>query len=147
MQGFDYFSVDEVRKELGEQVDSSVTFSNDLQSMPEIKVTRFDEDDMLRIGAVPIYSIDSLVRRAPSLQQAQDTHEAELLVHPADIYKWSLLEGKWVRVTQNGEKSILKCVASEDVIPGTVCIPRGLARSEKLGAIFGPVELKNLSVT
>ena len=147
LDGFDYFTLDEVRKELGEQVGAEVTFSNDLQSMPEIKITRFDDDDMLRIGAVPIYSIDALVRRAPSLQQAQESQEAELLVHPNDIYKWSLLEGKWVRVTQDGEKSILKCVASEDVMPGTVCIPRGLSRSEKLGAIFGRVELKNLSVT
>ena len=147
LNDFDYYALDEVRKELGEQVDASVIFSNDLQSLPEIKISNFNEDDMLRIGAVPIYSIDSLVRRAPSLQQAQDTQEAELLVHPSDIYKWSLLEGKWVRVTQDGEKSILKCVASEDIMPGTVCIPRGLSRSEKLGPIFGPVELKNLSVT
>ena len=147
LNGFEYYSVDDVRQELGEQIDSSIAFSNDLQTMPEIEITRFDENDMLRIGSVPIYSIDSLVRRAPSLQQAQGLQEAELLVHPNDIHKWSLLEGKWVRVTQNGEKSILKCVASEDIIPGTVCIPRGLSRSEKLGAIFGPIELKNLSVS
>ena len=148
LSGFDYFTVNEVRNEMREQVDASMEFTNDLLSTPEIKITRFDQDEMLRIGKVPIYSIDPLVRRAPSLQQAQGgEQEAELLVHPDDIYKWSLLEGKWVRVTQNGEKSILKCVASEDMIPGTVCIPRGLSRSEKLGAIFGQVELKNLSVS
>ena len=147
LNGFEYFSLDEVSSAIREQIDSSISFTNELKSTPDIKITHFDEDDMLRIGSIPIYSIDPLVRRAPALQQAQDLQEAELMVHPEDIYKWSLLEGKWVRVTQDGEKSILKCVANEDLIPGTVCIPRGLSRSEKLGAVFGRVELKNLSVS
>ena len=147
LNGFEYFSVDDVRKELGEQIDSSLAFSNELKTMPEILLTDYAEDDMLRVGSVPIYAVDSLVRHAPSLQQAQGVQEAELLVHSSDIYKWGLLEGKWVRVTQDDGKSILKCVADDSVMPGTVCVSRGLARSEKLGAAFGPVELKNLSVS
>ena len=65
---------------------------------------------------------------------------------PVMVKRLGLIEGKWVRVTQDGGKSILKCVVNNDLMPGTVCIPRGLVRSEKLGALFGSVELKNLSV-
>ena len=97
-------------------------------------------------GNVPIYSIDALVRNAPSLQAAQGSEDAELLIHASDVKRFGLIEGKWVRVTQDGGKSILKCVVNNNLIPGTVCIPRGLTRSEKLGALFGSVELKNLSV-
>lgn len=147
LEGFEYFAVDEVRKELGGQVDASVTFSNDLQSVPAINITAYDDNELLRVGNVPIYSIDSLVRHAPSLQLAQSTQDAELMVHSSDVHKLGLSVGKWVRVTQDGEKSILKCVINDEVVPGTACIPRGLSRSEKLGAVFGSVELKNLSVT
>lgn len=146
LEGFEYFNVDDVRKELSEQIDSSLSFSNELRSIPNIELVTYDEETIVRTGNVPIYSIDALVRHAPSLQEAQGSGDAVLMIHADDVKRFGLLAGKWVRVTQDGEKSILKCVINNELIPGTVHIPRGLKRSEKLGAIFGPVELKNLSV-
>ena len=145
LEGFNYFNVEDVRKELGAQVDSALPFSNELSSVPEIKITS-SEEDVYRTGNVPIYSVDTLARHSPSLQEAQGLEDAVLMIHADDVRKYGLLEGKWVRVTQDGEKSILKCVTNNDLTPGTVYIPRGLKRSEKLGALFGSVELKNLSV-
>ncbi len=146
LEGFDYYSVDDVRAEIGKQVDESVAFSNELNSLPAIELRSFDQESVFRVGSLPIYSTDSLVRHAPSLQEAMEKQDAVLWVHENDVAKFGLLEGKWVRVTQDGEKSILKCVVNNDLMPGTVCIMRGLPRSEKLGAVFSPVELKNLSV-
>ena len=138
--------MDDVRAEIGKQVDESVAFSNELNSLPAIELRSFDQESVFRVGSLPIYSTDSLVRHAPSLQEAMEKQDAVLWVHENDVAKFGLLEGKWVRVTQDGEKSILKCVVNNDLMPGTVCIMRGLPRSEKLGAVFSPVELKNLSV-
>ena len=66
-------------------------------------------------------------------------------MNPKDIKKYGLIEGKWVKVTQGNQSSIFECVKDNNILPGTVYVARGLVRSEKLGAAYGPVELRNLS--
>ena len=146
LHNFDYFNVEDIRLKIAAEIDASASFSNELKKFPQVTLELNNGDELYRTGNVPIYSIDSLVRHAPSLQQAQELEDAVLMMHSADVKKYGLIVEKWVRVTQDGEKSILKCVVNDDLKPGTAYIPRGLVRSEKLGALFGQIELKSLSV-
>ncbi|MFK8026666.1 MAG: NADH-quinone oxidoreductase subunit NuoG [Gammaproteobacteria bacterium] len=146
LDGFDYMSIEDVRQEISQYVDESFEFSNELSSLPEVEVKRWEEDVVFSTGAVPIYSIDPIVRNAASLRQAQDLDESIMMINHIDVEKHGLIDGKWVKVSQGEESGIFKCVINDNVQPGTVHIPRGLPRSEKLGGVYAPVQLKNLSV-
>ena len=87
-----------------------------------------------------------MVRNATSLQQAQGYEESAAYINSTDIEKYGLVAGKWVKVIQGDANGIFQCIVDDNVLPGTIYIPRALPRSEKLNAFYGPVELKNLSV-
>ena len=146
LEGFDYVGIDDVRQEISQHLDDSYVFSNELSSLPKLEIKIWEADDVFSTGAVPIYSIDSIVRNASSLRQAQDLNESVMMVNRVDVEKHGLLEGKWVKVTQGEDSSILQCVINDNIQAGTVYIPRGLPRSEKLGGVFASVQIKNLSV-
>lgn len=146
LQDFDYTSIDEVRNEILTQVETTTAFSNDLSSTPSIRINKYDQEAIFRVAALPIYAIDSLVRNAPALQAAQGVQEAKLMIHSQDVERLRLLEGEWIKVTQDQQSGIFKCVIDDSLIPGTVGIDRGLPRSEKLGSAYGPVTLEHVSV-
>lgn len=146
LDGFEYNSAEDVRKELGVQVNSSFEFSNELNSTIEVQKIEWQANQMFRVGTAPIYSIDALVRNAPSLQEAQDLSESSVLVNAQDVEHFGLNEGKWVKVTQGEQSGIFQCVTDNKIQPGTIYIARSLPRSEKLGAVYGPVLVKNISV-
>ncbi len=146
LDGFDYVDIDDVRQEISQSLDNSFGFSNELPSLPKIEIKNWDEGIVFSTGAIPIYSIDSIVRNASSLKQAQDLDESVMMINSIDVEKHGLIEGKWVKVSQDEDSSIFKCVINNKIEPGTVYIPRGLPRSEKLGGVYAPVQLKNLSV-
>jgi NADH-quinone oxidoreductase subunit G len=146
LDGFDYVGIDDVRQEISQQLDKSFEFSNELTSLPNIEIENWQPDTIFSTGATPIYSIDSIVRNASSLKQAQDLDESVLMINHIDVEKHGLLEGKWVKVTQGEESGIFKCVTNNNIQVGTVYIPRGLPRSEKLGGVYAALQLKNLSV-
>ena len=146
INGFDYRTIEDVQAEISSYIQESFQFSNDLTATPVLDMQQTDEQQVYCIGSLPIYSIDTLVRNASSLQMAQGLEEACAHINPSDIQKYGLIEGKWVKVIQGEEGGIFQCVSDDNILPGTVHITRALPRSEKLGAVFGPVELKNLSV-
>ncbi|MFK7794720.1 MAG: NADH-quinone oxidoreductase subunit NuoG [Gammaproteobacteria bacterium] len=146
LEGFDYADINDVRKEISQQLDKSFEFSNHLTSLPSIELKHWDSDVVFSTGATPIYSIDAIVRNAISLKQAQGLDESVLMVNAIDVDKYGLVEDGWVKVSQEEDSSIFKCVVNNNIVPGTVHIPTGLPRSEKLGSTYAVVELKNLSV-
>ena len=147
LKDFGYLSLDNVRAEIASMTDESFEFSNKLSSVPIIGSDINDHDAIHCVTSLPIYSVDALVRNATSLQEAQGLQEASAHINSSDIKKYNLVAGKWVKVIQGEESGIFQCIADDNVLPGSIYIERALPRSEKLGAITGPVELKNLSVT
>lgn len=146
LDGFDYVGIDDVRQEISQHLDESFEFSNELSSLPKIEIKHWDADAVFSTGAIPIYSIDSIVRNADSLKQAQNLDESVLMINDIDVEKHGLIEGNWVKVTQGERSSILQCVINNKIQDGTVYISRGLPRSEKLGGVYAAVQLQNLPV-
>ena len=146
LDGFDYVAIENVQKEITNCIDGSLEFSNDLTSVPSINNIQSNDDALYCVGDTPIYSVDALVRNATSLQQAQGYEESAAYINSTDIEKYGLVAGKWVKVIQGDANGIFQCIVDDNVLPGTIYIPRALPRSEKLNAFYGPVELKNLSV-
>ena len=142
LDGFDFNSIEEVRSEIREQVDSSFAFSNALPCMPQVNIKPASIKDFSRVGSKPIYSIDALVRNAISLQEAQKSMHAEVALHANDMNRLGIQKDDLVEVTQDEQAATFKCTQDNNLIEGTAYIPSGLAGSEKLGAVYGEVQIK-----
>lgn len=142
LEGFNYYKLAEVNHEMRAMLNDSVSFSNELVSLPEIKPKDVPADDILyRVGSMPIYSSDALLRRASALQEAQGVLQATFAMHPADIEKYELAVDQPTLVSQGKEEAIMRCVADKQLLPGTVCVSRAIPGSEKLASLFSPIEI------
>jgi NADH-quinone oxidoreductase subunit G len=143
LEGFDYDSSDEILKDVRAAVDKM-----QVPSVTELKVTPKQLDGagkkLIRIGSIPLYSTDALVRRAPSLQAAEPILEgvvASARVHHKTGAKLKLHEGDLVKVSQ-GENEIELPLIFDDRLPlRGVYIPGGIAATSGLSELFGEVEL------
>jgi NADH-quinone oxidoreductase subunit G len=91
-----------------------------------------------RIGGVPLYAGDSLVRRADALQRTVHARPAAVYLSRAEADRLGLVEGEQARVRQRGEAT-LTVVIDDEIPAGTVWIPAALPGSAALGPMFGEV--------
>jgi len=137
--GFDYFSADEVRRELKEacrslQLDNSVAESGSVKH----SVRR---EGLVRVGNVPLYSTDPVVRRSKPLQQAADAGRPIAVISPADADSLGLAGSSRVLVRQGRREQVLELQLDDGIARGCVWIPQGLATTAELGPNYAPVEL------
>jgi NADH-quinone oxidoreductase subunit G len=97
---------------------------------------------LTRIGDVPIYATDALVRRAPALQQTADAIDAAIRINPSEAAKAGLADGDQARVVQDGMRAILPVEIDPGVADGSIRVCAALAGSESLGGQFGEVTLE-----
>ncbi len=96
----------------------------------------------MRIGEVPLYAADPLVRRAEALQATGAAVEATLRLSPAALEQAGLVEGEPVRVVQGERRATLVVEVDPRVPDGCVAVPAGVKGSEGLGPQFGEVTLE-----
>jgi NADH-quinone oxidoreductase subunit G len=102
-------------------------------------------DTLWRTGEVPIYSGDSIVRRAPALQQTTHAAATVCAVHPATARRHGLEAAERVRVTQGEASAELDLVLDERVAPGAVGLPVATCPVSTLGAGGGDISLEVLA--
>jgi NADH-quinone oxidoreductase subunit G len=147
LEGFDYDSADAIHHELRDAVHGmSVPVRPDLPIPAPLKS---ETKKLYRIGSVPIYSGDSLVRRAKALQAAQATLEgmsASVRVHPATGQRLHLQKGMIATVKQDNAEAELLLLFDERVPERAVLAPTGIEQTATLGSLFGAIEItqKNL---
>ncbi len=140
IDGFDQVSssdaLEEARKAAaGRELDNTV--SADINAERQLSGS-----GLSRIGDVPIYATDSMVRRAPALQQTADAITAAIRINPADAAKAGLADGDLATVVQDGNGAELPVEIDPGVADGCVRVCAGLAGSESLGGQFGEVTLE-----
>jgi len=101
-------------------------------------------DGLIRVGSVPIYAVDPLVRRAPALQRTPAANSFGVFLNPAEAKRLGLAEGDGVEVRQNGDLARAQVTLDGSVPAGCVSVPAGVARSELLGAQIGPVTIRKV---
>jgi NADH-quinone oxidoreductase subunit G len=151
LQGFDYRDGAQVHDELAAICGNSQC---DNRSRGDFEVTHPPtQSDLMRIGSVPIYATDPLVRRAPALQRMEMTRSAfGVYLHPDQASREGLSAGDVVMVKQaalngsdvNDREATAHIFIDERVPPGCACIPAGVAGSEWLGDQIGPVSLTRM---
>jgi NADH-quinone oxidoreductase subunit G len=135
LPGFAYESADEVKREaLG---DGNVTgrLGNRLKSVAPGETAPATAGGLQRIGEVPIYAADAIVRRARALQRTRDAAPPVAWMNRALYEKLGLREGDAVRVRQGGGEAVVPA-GIDDKLPAD-CIRLAAARPET--AALGPM--------
>jgi NADH-quinone oxidoreductase subunit G len=96
-----------------------------------------------RIGEIPIYGVDPLVRHADALQETPDAVAAgRLWLAPATAAEAGLAEGDLARVRQGEAGAELRVALSDGVAPGCALVYRATEAGAALGPAFGPVTVE-----
>ncbi|QKK01782.1 MAG: hypothetical protein HND55_03370 [Pseudomonadota bacterium] len=90
----------------------------------------------------PPYAGDSLLRRAPALQQTSQAAATVVAVHSATAERHGLSGAERVRVIQNGASAELALVIDDRVAPGAVGLPVATAAVAELGPGGGEIRLE-----
>ena len=136
--GFDQVASTEVRDELRGLVGES----GPVQSPWPLPSSTPDKlDGTERVGDVPIYAVDPVVRRAPALQRTRDAALAEATVSASFAMTLGLKAGDKVALRQNGHAATALLGIDPSVPDGCVRVPSGMPASEALGPAFGPMEI------
>lgn len=142
LSGFEFDSVAEVTAELRAGVEG-VEFSAAALD-PQAVVWPTAAAALARVGDVPSYRSDALVRRAGALQLRGDTPSAAVALNEADARRLELTAGDRVRVGQGAAVVELPVVCDARVAEGTAYIPAALDGTRGLGAAYGTVTLERV---
>ncbi len=140
LQGFDYEAADEVLQELKLAMQhSSLVVKEGVGSL-----VKKNGNGLSRIGEIPIYAGDGLVRRAEALQKTQAIIDGELAavrVNAQTATELGLSAGNMARVKQNGSEVKLPVVIDERVPLQAVFIAGGIMATKELSELFGRIEV------
>ncbi|HKJ09883.1 MAG TPA: NADH-quinone oxidoreductase subunit NuoG, partial [Gammaproteobacteria bacterium] len=136
--GFDYMSSEQVRDDVRNRVGRG-TRNNRLQPGAVAGTT---PGDLERVGDVPIYAFDPLVRRATALQHTDDGADAVVRICLAQAEQLGIADAERVTVRQGECSATLPLVIDERVARGCAWIPAARPSSVTLGGAFGTVKLQ-----
>ena len=141
LNGFDYDSTEAVRADItgGDAEAWRALLNNRLKATPVQDASAPADTALQRIGEVPIYQADAIVRRAPSLQKTRDAAAPVAWMHGALLQKLQIEEGGMVALRQ-GSGSIVITAKRDDRLPqGCVRIAAGHPLTAGLGDMFGEI--------
>ncbi len=139
LEGFDYISSEQVLVEAQSVCgDLKPDNSSDLVKT----MAPFEANGLWRVADVPIYALDSLVRRAPSLQASPLSRPAEVRLHPEVAQELGLVGRDQVQVRHNGAGVDLPLVLDTSIPRGCAWVPAGMSASVALGPAVGPVTIQ-----
>ena len=140
LDGFDYVSVDEVRDEIESAAASlSVSASSEWRCPTSLAT---GSNGLMRVGHLPLYAVDSLVRRSEPLQATRDTIMAAAYINSKTASQEGLSANQNVRVVQDQHSTNLPVVIDEGVPDQCVFIPAGVKDSQSLGDAYGSVKIE-----
>ena len=141
LSDFEYDDVDSVRRALLPTGGLSEGTLNN-----ELSVIRFDgvvmSEGLTRVGDVPPYRTDALVRRAEVLQR---TDGVFALAHPDVLAGMGIVSGAQVRVRQNDAVCDVVLTADTRLAPHCVRVAAGVVEHAGLGAMMGAISVERAS--
>jgi NADH-quinone oxidoreductase subunit G len=116
LEGFDYESSEAVRTEAFSKFELPSALNNQLKAGAVTPNTAVAQNGLQRIGEVPIYQMDAVVRRASSLQKTHDAAAPVAWMHSALLEKLGLKEGAMVNLRQ-GDAAVALPATRDDRLP------------------------------
>ena len=139
VDGFDFISIDEVHTELQTQTSSAIQHEFKWQQPASVEVA---VSGVERIGYLPIYSVDSLVRRSQALQATHDAVNNSVIVNTALAKEQGLKQDGAVAIVQNGKTITLPVIVDDGVADGSVLVPVAIKETTSLTDGYGSIEIK-----
>jgi NADH-quinone oxidoreductase subunit G len=145
--GFNFDSIEQVRGEWQTSVgDVASRLSNEIGGAPAViapaQSAGIGRAEIERIGEVPIYHADAIVRRADSLQQTRDAQVGTAWLAGSLIDRLGLRQGERLRIMQQGGEATLPFGRDDRLPADCVRLPSGCRETAGLGAMFGVVTLE-----
>jgi NADH-quinone oxidoreductase subunit G len=141
LSGFDYLDSTSIRDE-ALQHHAAPLPENRLHPGAATLQPIADAEGWQRVGGVPIYATDAIVRRAAPLQATPDAWDDTVRLNPHMLAEHQIADGAKVRLIQGECSSVLPVCADARVPDGCVWYPVGLPNSARLGASFANVRLE-----
>jgi len=139
LQGFDYDSAEEVKREVLGDGEVAVRLDNRVKSTGLTIIAPPRASGIQRIAEVPIHAADAIVRRSRPLQRTRDGAPPVAWMNRALFEQLGLREGDALRVRQGAGEALVDA-AIDDRLPAG-CLRLAAARPETaaLGAMSGTV--------
>lgn len=140
---FEYQSAQDVRDEIDALIDK-LEFTANASSPVSEKHTKEVATGLTRLGEIPIYAVDSLVRRAKALQAAQPSLEGQITtirMNQVLAERLGLYEGMMALAKQPHGEVILPVSIDARLPDQTVLIAGGIPETASLGELIGAVEV------
>ena len=146
LSGFDFDSVEAVRNEISPYLQSVVSgaLNEGATQIGADETSLVQRDELERIGEVPIYQLDAIVRRAESLQKTRDAATPTAAMNSRMIGKFNLKAGAAVRVKQNGSAIVLNASCDETLPDHCVRVAAGHPLTAGLESMFGAIQLEHI---
>jgi NADH-quinone oxidoreductase subunit G len=141
LEGFDYQDSSEVLTDLRGRV-ANVAPSPPIPSSLELAEDTDGADSIFRIGRVPMYASDPLVRRATALQGTADGDFRGVHINHVLARKLGLSDGENAIVQQNGARKTFAVVVDDKVPDGCAGLSAGIVETAGLGPSFGPMNIE-----
>jgi NADH-quinone oxidoreductase subunit G len=160
LPGFDYDSVEAVRSDCVVAMgDTAARLDNAIQGEPgqlnatpadarrsSLATAGTDGAVIERIGEVPIYHVDGIVRRAESLQLTRDAQVAVASLPGALVEMLGLRQNDRVRILQSGGEAVLPYLRDDRLPANCARIPAGCHETSALGPMWGEIVLERAAV-
>ncbi len=142
LDDFDYFSSDDVKKEVRSKCES-IELSNAITKAGTVKINSAAKG-IYRSSDVPMYAADAVVRRAASLQKTVDAQSMCVRLNSAEANRLGVSAATAVTVKQ-ADNSIALTLVIDDTIPDDCAwIPSALEGNDLLGDAFAVVSVESV---
>jgi len=144
--GFEHDTAEAVRREALGDGDIASLLDNRIKGPASGNPAGGSGAAVERIGEVPIYQADAIVRRAVSLQKTHDAAEPVARMHGELYARLGLRNGDKVKITQGGGTAVLVAVRDDKLPANCVRVPAAHPLTAGLGPMFGALELERVAV-
>ena len=141
LPGFDFDTSEAVRKEV---ISGTQLAEGSLNNRPAKLVVQSIAvaDGLVRVGEVPMYQADAIVRRAESLQATRDAALPVATMHSALLARLSVADGSMVTVRQGEARAIVRAQVDDRLPDHCVRLPVAHALTASLGAMLGEITVE-----
>ncbi len=139
LDGFEYITCDDVLEEWQQQAGDIVNRNEATWQCPQtLAVTG---EGIERIGLLPLYAVDAVVRRADALQQTDDALKACVIMNTALASQLKIEDQDKVLVDSDSGKLDLRVYIDDGVADNCVVIPQGVSGTEAFAAAYSEISL------
>ena len=107
--------------------------------------TKIKSHGLQRVGEVPQYEADPIVRRSEPLRKTKYNIKRLVRLHPDEMRAYSLVEGDLVLVKQDQGSTVLPVRPDIHVAPGCVRVAAAHEDTLGLGDLMGDISIEKIT--